>query len=460
MKSSHLRLLAVCLVLAGLGLAGLASRKTVILEIDGESRTLTSFAWTVGQLLRQQKLTLAPGDSLQPPPGAWLKNGDKVKLDHAAQVLLRAGSRAQTVLSTGRTPAGFIAQASLPIHPGDRIFYAGALISPDEPLPRASAYSLTLRPSIAILLREATSAGEQVHTINSAAATLGQALWETGIRLYAADRLSLPPETPLDPAGAGQPLEVSLIRSQELVIRVGASRIRTRVAAATIGEALARAGIPLQGLDTTRPTEDSPLPADGRIRLVQVRENVIIEESPLPFETEYQASANVELDQQAILDPGELGLVARRVRVRYEDGVEVSRQVEDEWTARQPKNRVFGYGTKIVMRRLNSPDGVIRYWRAVRMWATSYNPTSAGGDTTASGKKLRKGLVAIDHSLIPFGTMMYVPGYGMAEAADTGAIRGRWIDLGYSDGDYKSWHEWVTVYFLWPPPANPVWVFP
>jgi 3D (Asp-Asp-Asp) domain-containing protein len=56
--------------------------------------------------------------------------------------------------------------------------------------------------------------------------------------------------------------------------------------------------------------------------------------------------------------------------------------------------------------------------------------------------------------------MMYVPGYGLAEAADTGAISGRWIDLGYSNDDYVAWHQWVTVYFLWPPPANPVWIFP
>ena len=56
---------------------------------------------------------------------------------------------------------------------------------------------------------------------------------------------------------------------------------------------------------------------------------------------------------------------------------------------------------------------------------------------------------------------MYVPGYGEALAADTGGgIRGRMIDLGYRDEDYVSWHEWVTVYFLWPPPENVVWIIP
>ena len=46
-----------------------------------------------------------------------------------------------------------------------------------------------------------------------------------------------------------------------------------------------------------------------------------------------------------------------------------------------------------------------------------------------------------------------------AALAGSGVI-GRWIDLGYSDEDYVSWHSYVTVYFLWPPPDNIVWIIP
>jgi 3D (Asp-Asp-Asp) domain-containing protein len=67
----------------------------------------------------------------------------------------------------------------------------------------------------------------------------------------------------------------------------------------------------------------------------------------------------------------------------------------------------------------------------------------------------------VDTSIIPFYTQMYVPGYGEALAADIGGgVHGRMIDLGYSDDDYEAWHQWVTVYFLWPPPDNIVWVVP
>jgi 3D (Asp-Asp-Asp) domain-containing protein len=95
------------------------------------------------------------------------------------------------------------------------------------------------------------------------------------------------------------------------------------------------------------------------------------------------------------------------------------------------------------------------------MWATSYSPAAVGGNTqTASGQTLHKGLVAINPYYIPYGTYMYVPGYGHAQAADTGVLGARSIDLGYSDDDYVSWHQYVTVYFLWPPPDQILWIYP
>ncbi len=49
---------------------------------------------------------------------------------------------------------------------------------------------------------------------------------------------------------------------------------------------------------------------------------------------------------------------------------------------------------------------------------------------TALGIPVRKGVVAVDPTLIPLGTKMHVPGYGQSIAADVGyAIKGRIIDL-------------------------------
>ena len=49
---------------------------------------------------------------------------------------------------------------------------------------------------------------------------------------------------------------------------------------------------------------------------------------------------------------------------------------------------------------------------------------------TALGVPVRKGVVAVDPSLIPLGTKLHVPGYGPGLAADVGtAIKGKIIDL-------------------------------
>ncbi|MDD5448204.1 MAG: 3D domain-containing protein [Actinomycetota bacterium] len=65
------------------------------------------------------------------------------------------------------------------------------------------------------------------------------------------------------------------------------------------------------------------------------------------------------------------------------------------------------------------------------MVATGYSPQEPGlSDTTATGLKAQRGVVAVDPRVIPLGTRLYVEGYGSAIAADTGsAIKGNRIDL-------------------------------
>ncbi len=53
--------------------------------------------------------------------------------------------------------------------------------------------------------------------------------------------------------------------------------------------------------------------------------------------------------------------------------------------------------------------------------------------TTASGIPVGPGIVAVDPSVIPLGTKLYIPGYGKGVAADVGGgIKGAIIDLWYA----------------------------
>jgi peptidoglycan DL-endopeptidase CwlO len=67
--------------------------------------------------------------------------------------------------------------------------------------------------------------------------------------------------------------------------------------------------------------------------------------------------------------------------------------------------------------------------------------------TTATGMPVGLGVVAVDPSVIPLGTRMYVPGYGNGVAADVGgAIKGAIIDLWMPQAQCMAWgRRTVTI---------------
>lgn len=99
------------------------------------------------------------------------------------------------------------------------------------------------------------------------------------------------------------------------------------------------------------------------------------------------------------------------------------------------------------------------YLRKISMVATAYNASYAqngpwGATARLNGAPLTQGMVAVDPSIIPLGTRLYVDGYGPALAADTGsAIIGDRIDLFYDLSAYQTSQfgiRNVTVYILGP----------
>ena len=67
--------------------------------------------------------------------------------------------------------------------------------------------------------------------------------------------------------------------------------------------------------------------------------------------------------------------------------------------------------------------------------------------TTATGMPVGQGVVAVDPSVIPLGTRMYVPGYGNGVAADVGGgIKGAIIDLWMTPTNCAAWgRRTVTI---------------
>jgi len=448
---------AVWLVLSGAALLYFGSVRTVTVWLDGVQQHVATRSLTVNGVLRDAGYTPSSDDLVTPPSGAWLRPGQGIRVDRARLVQIYTSGKgpSQGYISSARLPANLLQEAGIRLYPGDRLYYNGAVVKFDQPLPPASSYLLQYSPSSQVALR--TSDGYN-RLISSAAPSVLGRLWDAGVRVSSADRLDWDDT-------ATSPLAVDLASARPITIQVGGQQIQGISAAATVGEALARAGIALQGLDYASPVEDQPVPPDGLIRVVRVHEVVELNQTAIPYDSEIVENPELELDQREVMQPGQYGVQVSRVRVRYEDGQEVSRNTESEWTAAQPVNEKVGYGSRIVIRTLDTPAGPVEYWRAVTGYATSYSPCGLGDPSTTKcyygtslGLPVKRGVIGVTKYWyrILAGQNVYVPGYGPGVIADIGAgIPGeRWIDLGFTDDELELWHQYVTLYFLTPVPAN------
>jgi uncharacterized protein YabE (DUF348 family) len=439
------------LVVVGAAVALLALVRTipVTVAVDGEALLASTRAATVAELLAELGITLGEGDAVAPPPDSPLEAEMVVRVERAHSVMLTVNGQTRFLLTPQTNPAAILALAGVAVSAEDRVLVDGTPTRPEDlaiwPLP---VTQLTVRHAMRVQINDDGS----TRVVQTTGETVGDALFEAGITVYLADTVTPALHTPVTPD-----LAVTIERARLVTISADGQTVETRTRARTVGEALAAAGITLAGLDYTIPAENDALSISTAITVIRVTEVILLEERTLPFETVVQADPALELDQRGVAQEGREGIEQTRIRVRYEDGVEVERQPESVYVARAPQNRVLTYGTNIVIRTVDTPDGPRPYWRRLRLWATSYHPAALGGDNrTATGRLLEKGVVAADRGVLPFGTEIFVSGYGVGVVADTAPPRrgGMWIDLGYSDADFQSWARYVDVYVLGEPPAT------
>ena len=377
-----------------------------------------------------------------------------------SSITILDGEQIHIVESIERVPLTLLIQNGFAPQPNDRVLVNGISVPIDQPITNSSAITLQIRRAVNLTLN--TPQGQQ--TIQTSALTVGQALNELGYLISKNDLLNPSTETPIT-----QSLTVTYTPARELNIYVGESILNIRSAAGTVGEALAEAGVPLIGLDTSSPLEGDALPPDGQIRVVRVYETIEVALEPIPFTEQVVTSPDVAFGQKETIQPGIDGITMIRTRVRYEDGIEVSRITEDKTVMREPQTRIVQSGEKIVLAPVggNIP---YEYWFATEMYASVYSPCASGTGGcsygTASGARAGQGIVAVDYSIYSYlaGMKVYIPGYGVATIGDTGGgpiietafgvPRTKWIDLGFDEGEMRNMNGWVTVYFLAPAPAE------
>ncbi len=334
--------------------------------------------------------------------------------------------------------ANWLQDAGVRLFPGDAIFYSGVKIAPDFRMPAKQGQSLTYKIAIPVTLNYG---GEQFFFYSSEA-TLGAALWERQIELSASDTVSLPLSTPLN-----EPLTVEIYSAKLITIMVNDRQVEVSTAAATVGEALADAGMALQGLDSSDPAED------GVIEVVRVREETILEESAVAFSEVRVADAELIMGQEEVRQTGENGIQVSSVRVRYENDEEVSRTVEQQWLSLAPVDQIIAYGSQVNVQTSADAECIVDYYLAKEVYVTSYLDT---GQTTASGVWPYYGVIAVSpewYSILK-GSSICVPGYGVGTVLDVcpGCSGKAWLDVFIPTDSYVPWSRNLTAYFMTPVP--------
>ncbi len=450
------------LVTAGILLIWFGSLRPVFVTIDGVSVSIMTRALTPADVLRQMGYPIESQDQIIPGKNHFLGWNGAFKVTSAVPVTVGIANTPyiHSSITSEKIPANLLFKAGIALFPGDEIIWNGLTIAFDSQIPAVSSITLLYRKAVPVLIED----GSSITTQYSTAATLAGALWDAGYHLQQSDLSGI------DVGKSFSEKEIiQITRGRPITVEMAGNEWISRTSADTVGEALAQAGVVLAGLDYSIPSDDLPIPDDGRIKVIRVREEIELTQTTIPYSIEYVEDPETELDQTSIVEPGAMGLKVSRVRVVYEDGVETSRTSEAEWTAVEPKAQKVGYGTKIVIRTLETPSGTIEYWRAITVLATSYSPCQSGTAgkcyySTSSGLPVQRGVVGVTRAWynLMAGQGVYIPGYGSAVIADVGGgIPGKdWIDLGFSDADYEPWYQTVTMYFKTPVPATIPWILP
>ncbi|HSR30238.1 MAG TPA: ubiquitin-like domain-containing protein, partial [Anaerolineae bacterium] len=335
-------LLALSLILLALGLARTGSPLTV--EVDGQRHEVRTHATTVGEALRRAGFDLYPEDRVSPGMEVPLQPGMVVDVQCARPAKLHVDGHTLQLRTHATTVGQLLAEAKVQLGPADEIWFGDRLVGPDEPLwesdlpvsrevshrggSRTPLATEEMQALPVLLLRRAISVtledGGNTRILRTTSDTVGQVLREHGISLYLGDRLMPGFQDRVTPG-----MTVSIWRSVPVQIEVDGHTIRTRTRASDVAGALGQEGIALVGRDRVEPALSAPIRSGTTIRVSRVREELVVEFDPIPFETEWIPDPEVEIDNIRLVREGQVGLTKRRFRVMYENDQEIERYLED-----------------------------------------------------------------------------------------------------------------------------------
>jgi resuscitation-promoting factor RpfB len=170
---------AVLVTLGGTGAAGAALDKSVTMDIDGHQAKVDTLDSTVGQVLKDQGVTVGPHDALSPSPQSKIGNGDVIKLDRGRLLRLTVDGNQREEWVRSVTVDQALQQLGIPTD-GAWVSAQGSMAVPEQGM------ELTVNTSKSVTLFDGANTPRQVTTT---AVTVGDLAKELNLQLGPGDQV-------------------------------------------------------------------------------------------------------------------------------------------------------------------------------------------------------------------------------------------------------------------------------
>ena len=195
-----------------------------------------------------------------------------------------------------------------------------------------------------------------------------------------------------------------------------------------------------------------------KIEIIDVTEKTIKEDKEVPFEVKVVEDKNLLKGDTKVEVEGQSGNNELLYKVTYHNGKQVEKKFIEEVIVTNPIDKIIKKGTNVEPQVTPSKDKSIKVEKTsysnnkskvnlstsnsnrknISVVATAYT----GHSITSTGTKPKWGTIAVDPSIIPYGTKVYIPQFDkIFIAEDCGsAIKGNKIDIYMNDEEsVKNW---------------------
>lgn len=308
-----------------------------------------------------------------------------------------------------------------------------------------AAYTISARKTFTI------TADNTSNTYTSFAGTVREALSEENITLDSHDTV-----TPGLDEKIHEGEEIEVKRAKDISIEVDGEILFLAVSDSILQDVLDKQGIVLDDDDKISLAPSTEISDNLNVKIIRVYTKILTSVLPVAYTQEVEKRSSLPNTRRYVSRGGVQGERTVMTRVTYEDGVEISSEVISDQVTREPVSEIIVQGSYPVM-PVTADGSVMPYSSVSTCRATAYWAVYGVGKTyTASGRRAVRNpdgysTIAVDPKVYPYGTKLFVEGYGFAIAADCGtSIKGNKIDVYFNT--YKEACNWgakyVKVYVL------------